>query len=194
MNGSYSDTPQPVGLAHQLGMRLKLMRETLDLSQRKFAAHLGISPSYLSAVERGDDKPNADIILAAAASLPQVNMDWLLTGVGKMLATAAPDGEAADFTKSAPTPMPGANTTPLPPGTYDLCNEATAKIHSAGLMLVAIERLNMDGMEMMGEAGPAAQKLFEVLHQLTEVTATFVREALNVTSAITVAVSGAHQR
>lgn len=74
----------------RIGGRLLRIRSELELSQRALAAALGISPSYMAEIEAGKVKPNADVILGVALKLPQVSLDWLVTGRGEWLASGDP--------------------------------------------------------------------------------------------------------
>jgi len=68
--------PEHIGI----GKRVCAVRRHSKLSQRRFAARLKISPSYLSAVERGADKVNIDIILGISSEFPETDIAWLITG------------------------------------------------------------------------------------------------------------------
>jgi len=69
----------------EVGLRLKKLRETLDLSQSKLARLLGVSQSAISKWEAGErDIPTA-VLLKLKRRL-NVNLDWLLSGEGEMFA------------------------------------------------------------------------------------------------------------
>jgi transcriptional regulator with XRE-family HTH domain len=65
--------------------RLKELRTSHNLSQRELAKTINVSPSYISAVERGADKINADILAGLAIHFAHLNLDWLLLGRGNQL-------------------------------------------------------------------------------------------------------------
>jgi transcriptional regulator with XRE-family HTH domain len=67
----------------EVGARLKELRISHRLSQRELARTINVSPSYVSAVERGADKINADILAGVAVHFANLNLDWLLLGRGK---------------------------------------------------------------------------------------------------------------
>lgn len=52
-----------------LGHRLRLLRERLGISLSQFAAQVGISPSYLSEIERGNVYPAVDTVKKLAEAL-----------------------------------------------------------------------------------------------------------------------------
>ena len=67
----------------EVALRIKDIRETLELNQNEFAKSLGISASNLSLIERGSHLPGSDVLIALLAKF-QVNFDYLHTGIGKM--------------------------------------------------------------------------------------------------------------
>ena len=68
-----------------IGARVKQVRSQLQLTQRELAKRLTISPGYLSDVENGQNKVNADILVGLILYFPELNPDWLLTGRGGMI-------------------------------------------------------------------------------------------------------------
>lgn len=69
-----------------LSERLKEVRRVSGLSQTDFAAFIGVSQSYVSAVERLDSKPSIELILGVGEKLNWVSRTWLLTGEGTLSA------------------------------------------------------------------------------------------------------------
>ena len=63
--------------------RIKAVRETLKLSQRKFGEKLGVSRDVISNIEYGRVKPKA-LLLRHMCQLYGVNEHWLETGEGEM--------------------------------------------------------------------------------------------------------------
>jgi transcriptional regulator with XRE-family HTH domain len=70
-----------------LGDRLKLVRGTL--SQKAFAAELGVHENTVSNAERRDSATREFLLKLAAAR--GINLHWLLTGHGAMRVDAADD-------------------------------------------------------------------------------------------------------
>ena len=62
-----------------IGARIRNIRLELDMSQENFADLIGISPSYLSAIERGVRKVSARIC-AAINQATGLSCDYILTG------------------------------------------------------------------------------------------------------------------
>ena len=70
----------------ELGAHIRESREAKGTSLRKFAAEIGVSPTYLSKVETGAEKPAAPVVQRIAAALG-LHSDELLGRAGKI----APD-------------------------------------------------------------------------------------------------------
>lgn len=66
-----------------IGIRIREIRKSLQLTQKEFATRLMISQSYLSGVEVGNEKPN-DKFLKFLCLEYGVSEKWLYTGEGEM--------------------------------------------------------------------------------------------------------------
>ena len=69
-----------------IGYRIKALRDHSRLNQADFSSKIGISQSYLSAVERNQKVPGGDVLISLK-NLFDFNSDWLLTGEGEMYVT-----------------------------------------------------------------------------------------------------------
>ena len=63
---------------HALGKRLRELRG-FDMTQAEFAQAIGVTQSYLSALEHGSKEPGAAVLLAISRAFGK-SVDWLLTG------------------------------------------------------------------------------------------------------------------
>jgi transcriptional regulator with XRE-family HTH domain len=61
-----------------VGRRIRGLRG-FDITQADFAARIGVSQSYLSAVERGRNEVGAEVLLAISRGFDK-SLEWLLTG------------------------------------------------------------------------------------------------------------------
>ena len=69
--------------------RLKIIRETLGLTQREWASKLNINGVVsVSRWENGTRQPNY-VILSILANTYNINLHWLLTGQGEMFQSSA---------------------------------------------------------------------------------------------------------
>ena len=79
--------------------RMKEVREYFKLSQREMAEKVGISTPYYSQIERGVKKEVFPGKLISGFAALGVDLNWLMTGEGKMMAspqTPLQDGEGLD--------------------------------------------------------------------------------------------------
>ena len=67
----------------EIGKRLKLIRELKGLSQTELGNSLGIMYQHVSKYERGESVPTWENLIKLI-ELYGVNINWLLTGRGKM--------------------------------------------------------------------------------------------------------------
>ena len=65
--------------------RIRQIQELQRMSQREFAAALGISPSSLSSIYNGHTSPTNNHVQAIHRRFPEINTDWLLFGDGDMV-------------------------------------------------------------------------------------------------------------
>ena len=70
--------------------RIKILRQTLNISQRDFAKRIYISQTLLGDIELGN-RNVSDRTVQLISTEFNVNKDWLLTGNGKMFAAPPPD-------------------------------------------------------------------------------------------------------
>ena len=70
--------------------RIKLVRETQNVSQRDFAKRIYISQSLLGDIELGNRNINDRTIQLISTEF-NVNKNWLLTGEGQMFTAPPPD-------------------------------------------------------------------------------------------------------
>lgn len=56
-------------LKELIGIRIKNLRKSRGMSQEQLAEKIGISPKYLSSIERGKENPTLDIFTKLAAAL-----------------------------------------------------------------------------------------------------------------------------
>jgi transcriptional regulator with XRE-family HTH domain len=61
-----------------IGRRIRELRG-FDMAQTEFARSIGVTQSYLSALERGEKEPGSAVLLAISQEFGK-SVDWLLTG------------------------------------------------------------------------------------------------------------------
>ncbi len=63
-----------------VGKRIKIVRQQNGLTQDQLAEHVGLSPKYISGIERGVENPTMDILLRVAKILGVEPYDLFLFG------------------------------------------------------------------------------------------------------------------
>ena len=78
--------------------RLQQFLDAENISQTQLADTLGVARAGISHILSGRNKPGFDFLEAMALHYPQISMDWLLTGKGRMYKdTSASSGENPVF-------------------------------------------------------------------------------------------------
>ena len=76
--------------------RIKQVMEWTGLSQQDFATKLGISPASLSSIFNGRTNPTNNHVQAIHRSFPEIDINWLLFGEGKMFCKAPVASSTSD--------------------------------------------------------------------------------------------------
>ena len=63
-----------------VGMRIKIVRQRSGLTQDQLAEQVGLSPKYISGIERGVENPTMDILIRLAKMLGVEPYDLFLFG------------------------------------------------------------------------------------------------------------------
>lgn len=86
-----------------MNKRLQQFLAAENISQSQFADSIGVARASISHILAGRNKPGFDFIERMARQYPELNLEWLITGRGRMY----------NSQKSAPEP-PVSPITPLP--------------------------------------------------------------------------------
>jgi len=65
-------------------IRLRMLIKALNLNQSTFAKSLGMTQPNISRMVSGDGKISVEVLHRIAKTYTQLNLHWLLTGVGDM--------------------------------------------------------------------------------------------------------------
>ena len=84
--------------------RLQQFLDAESISQAQLADTLGVARAGISHILSGRNKPGFDFLEAMAVHFPQISMDWLLTGKGRMYKDAS--GSASENPVFAPAQPP----------------------------------------------------------------------------------------
>lgn len=74
-----------------INIRVKELRTTLKMTQKKFGKIINVSQGNLSFLERKSKTFNNVYIERIKKEIPNVNVDWLKTGKGPMFEPSNPD-------------------------------------------------------------------------------------------------------
>ena len=108
----WGTAPEPLW-REVLGSRLRALRADRDETLAQTAERAGISPQYLSEIERGRKEPSSEMIAALAGALGTTLAD-LTFAVTEDLRRLAGVG-AGTFTRSARAQAPNITRAPAPP-------------------------------------------------------------------------------
>ena len=82
--------------------RIIQVLEYSQLSKSNFAEKIGINPSGLTHILNGRNQPSLDIVKKIVMAFPEINSEWLIMGMGKMLKTEEPAPAVQPKEESAP--------------------------------------------------------------------------------------------
>jgi transcriptional regulator with XRE-family HTH domain len=72
-------------------IRLKNLIKALDLNQISFASSLGMAQPNISRMISGEGRVSIEVLNRISDRYKQVNLHWLLTGIGEMFLDDLPD-------------------------------------------------------------------------------------------------------
>ena len=85
-----------------MNVRLQQFLAAENISQAQFADSISVARASVSHIVAGRNKPGFDFISSMIKRYPTLNVDWLITGNGKMYKTAS-DAPAAQVSKPEPS-------------------------------------------------------------------------------------------
>lgn len=81
--------------------RLNEIIEKEGLTATKFANMINVNPSAISHLLKGRNKPGYDVLVNIAKAFPDISMDWLLTGKGKIYNHSLPEPDSVSVANEA---------------------------------------------------------------------------------------------
>lgn len=67
-----------------MNSRLQTFLNAESITQSQFADKIGVAKAGISHIMSGRNKPSYDFIVSMAKAFPALNLEWLITGEGKM--------------------------------------------------------------------------------------------------------------
>ena len=83
-----------------MNLRLQQFINAENITQSELADTIGVARGSISHILSGRNKPSFDLIEKMASCYPALNIEWLITGKGKMYKNHAPvvqEGDLFDF-------------------------------------------------------------------------------------------------
>ena len=77
-----------------MNRRLLQFLQAENVTQTQFADTLGVARGSVSHILSGRNKPGYDFLESLLLHYPSLNMEWLLTGKGRMYGSSGPSEEA----------------------------------------------------------------------------------------------------
>lgn len=70
-----------------MNTRLQQFLKAMNISQSHFADTIGVARANVSHIIAGRNKPGFDFLLRMSKHYPSLNLEWLITGKGRMVNT-----------------------------------------------------------------------------------------------------------
>lgn len=79
-------------------MNTRLLRflEAENISQSQFADSIGVARASISHIMSGRNKPGFDFLEKLASQYPNLSLEWLVSGRGRMYNSSADDAESVE--------------------------------------------------------------------------------------------------
>ena len=87
-----------------MNRRLQQFLEAENITQSLFADTLGVTRASISHILSGRNRPGFDFLESIALHYPEISLEWLLTGRGKMY--REPEKTAPEATTMPISPLP----------------------------------------------------------------------------------------
>ena len=120
-----------------MNRRLQQFLAAENISQSQFADTIGVARASISHILAGRNKPGFDFIESMARHYPELNLEWLITGRGKMYcgSKSAPD---------APTEAISPLQPQVQPSLFDEAETAAPTSSRTPLFAQSASRINLD--------------------------------------------------
>ena len=88
-----------------MNKRLEQFLGAENITQSQFAETLGVAKASVSHILAGRNKPGFEFIESLARQYPNLNLEWLISGRGRMYKDS-PDSPSIPLLQDAPDPIP----------------------------------------------------------------------------------------
>jgi transcriptional regulator with XRE-family HTH domain len=86
MEKEYQEINQPeteLSRENELSERLQIIIDLKEIQPSKFADEIGVQRSSMSHIIAGRNKPSLDFLQKVVQRYPEININWLLSGIGE---------------------------------------------------------------------------------------------------------------
>ena len=73
--------------------RIRQIMESRQMTQSEFADYIELAPATLSSIFNGRTRPTLNVVEALKKKIPNINMEWLLFGLGDMYQSVSTPSE-----------------------------------------------------------------------------------------------------
>lgn len=94
-----------------MNRRLLQFLQAENLTQTQFADTLSVARGGVSHILSGRNKPGYDFLESLLLHYPRLNLEWLLTGKGRMYKDASPEDSESGTTDLFPAVVPSRDVT-----------------------------------------------------------------------------------
>lgn len=79
--------------------RIRQIMESLQMTQSEFSEYIELAPATLSSIFNGRTRPTLNVVEALKKKIPNINMEWLMFGIGDMYQEAPTPSESGQPTE-----------------------------------------------------------------------------------------------
>ena len=86
MEKEYQEINQPeteLSRENELSERIQIIIDLKEIQPSKFADEIGVQRSSMSHIIAGRNKPSLDFLQKVVQRYPEININWLLSGIGE---------------------------------------------------------------------------------------------------------------
>ncbi len=105
--------PKKTEVESGIAGRLRLIMSRMGLNQAKLAEMMDTSSAYVSNILKAGKQPGSTILSSFKKNLPEINLNWLITGDGEMFCNTQNNTPQTAETHHTPAPAPVCNSIDL---------------------------------------------------------------------------------
>lgn len=87
-NSEINQSEKEIDKENELSERLQIIIDLKELQPSKFADEIGVQRSSMSHIIAGRNKPSLDFLQKIVQRFPEININWILSGIGEPILNA----------------------------------------------------------------------------------------------------------